>query len=122
VNKRSGPFWDAMEGRAPLPRAAATLGLEPIHVDADSGSIELACAAREDFTNPTSNVLGARPRSRRSLTRSMAVQVGLHGITVYIAGAIHFLASERATPPTSGRSVLTAHQAEALPWAPVPMT
>jgi len=22
VNKRSGPFWDVMEGRAPLPRAA----------------------------------------------------------------------------------------------------
>jgi uncharacterized protein (TIGR00369 family) len=59
VNKRSRPFWDAMEGRAPLPGAAATLGLEPIHVDADSGSIELAFAAREDFTNPTGNVLGA---------------------------------------------------------------
>jgi hypothetical protein len=24
MGRRSGPFWDAMEGRAPLPRAAAT--------------------------------------------------------------------------------------------------
>jgi uncharacterized protein (TIGR00369 family) len=59
MNKRSGPFWDAVEGRAPLPRAAATLGLEVIHVDADRGTIELAFAAKEDFTNPAGNVLGA---------------------------------------------------------------
>ena len=25
MSKRSGPFWDAIEGRAPVPRAAATL-------------------------------------------------------------------------------------------------
>ena len=25
MRDRSGPFWDAMQGRAPLPRAAATL-------------------------------------------------------------------------------------------------
>lgn len=25
MSKRSGPFWDAIEGRAPMPRAAATL-------------------------------------------------------------------------------------------------
>jgi uncharacterized protein (TIGR00369 family) len=59
MSKRSGPFWDAVEGRAPLPRAAATLGLEVIHVDGDNGTIELAFAAKEDFTNPAGNVLGA---------------------------------------------------------------
>jgi uncharacterized protein (TIGR00369 family) len=59
MNKRSGPFWDAVEGRAPLPRAAATLGLEFISADPDNGTIELAFAATEDFTNPTGNVLGA---------------------------------------------------------------
>jgi uncharacterized protein (TIGR00369 family) len=59
VNKRSGPFWDGVEGRAPLPRAAATLGLEFIDADVDAGTIELAFAATEDFTNPTGNVLGA---------------------------------------------------------------
>lgn len=57
--KRSGPFWDAIEGRAPMPRAAATLGLEPIHVNPEAGTIELAFAPKEDFTNPTGNVLGA---------------------------------------------------------------
>jgi uncharacterized protein (TIGR00369 family) len=59
MGRRSGPFWDAVEGRAPLPRAAATLGLEVLHVDADRGTIELAFAGKEDFTNPTGNVLGA---------------------------------------------------------------
>jgi uncharacterized protein (TIGR00369 family) len=58
---RSGPFWDAVEGRAPIPRAAATLGLELIHADVDRGTIELAFKATDDFTNPSGNVLGAFP-------------------------------------------------------------
>ena len=57
--KRSGPFWNMVEGRAPLPRAAATLGMEFIDADVDAGTIELAFAATEAFTNPTGNVLGA---------------------------------------------------------------
>jgi uncharacterized protein (TIGR00369 family) len=56
---RSGPFWDGIEGRAPMPRAAATLGLEFVAADVGKGTIELAFAAREDFTNPAGNVLGA---------------------------------------------------------------
>jgi uncharacterized protein (TIGR00369 family) len=59
MNKRSGPFWDGIQGRAPMPRAAATLGLEFIDADVEAGTIELAFAATEDFTNPTGNVLGA---------------------------------------------------------------
>jgi uncharacterized protein (TIGR00369 family) len=59
MNRRSGPFWDGIEGRAPVPPAAATLGLEFIAADRESGTIELAFAAREDFTNPAGNVLGA---------------------------------------------------------------
>lgn len=58
MTERSGPFWDAVEGRAPLPRAAATLGLEVIDVDVENGTIELAFEAVEDFTNPSGNVLG----------------------------------------------------------------
>jgi uncharacterized protein (TIGR00369 family) len=54
-----GPFWDAVEGRAPLPRAAATLGLEFVEADVENGTIELAFTATEAFTNPTGNVLGA---------------------------------------------------------------
>ena len=59
MNERSGPFWDAVEGRAPMPRAAATLGLEFIDADVEKGTIELAFAATEDFINPAGNVLGA---------------------------------------------------------------
>jgi uncharacterized protein (TIGR00369 family) len=56
---RSGPFSDAVEGRAPVPRAAATLGLEFIDADVEQGTIQLAFTATEAFTNPTGNVLGA---------------------------------------------------------------
>ena len=59
MGARSGPFWDAVEGRAPMPPAAATLGLEFVEVDADHGAIELAFTATEAFTNPAGNVLGA---------------------------------------------------------------
>jgi uncharacterized protein (TIGR00369 family) len=59
MSKRSGPFWDAIEGRAPVPRAAATLGFEFISADIENGTIELAFAATDDFTNPAGNVLGA---------------------------------------------------------------
>jgi acyl-coenzyme A thioesterase PaaI-like protein len=59
MSKRSGPFCDAVDGRAPMPRAAATLGLEFIDADVESGTIELAFSATEDFTNPAGNVLGA---------------------------------------------------------------
>jgi hypothetical protein len=58
-SKRTGPFWDAIEGRIPLPRAAATLGLEFIDADVEQGMIVLAFTATEDFTNPMGNVLGA---------------------------------------------------------------
>lgn len=56
---RSGQFWDAMEGRAPLPRAAATLGMEFVRANPERRSIELAFNATEAFTNPMGNVLGA---------------------------------------------------------------
>jgi uncharacterized protein (TIGR00369 family) len=59
VSGRSGPFWDAVEGRAPVPQAAATLGLEFIDADVEGGTIELAFTATEAFTNPSGNVLGA---------------------------------------------------------------
>jgi len=58
ANQRTGPFWDAALGRAPLPRAAATLGLEVIDADVDNGIIELAFNASDDFTTPMGDVLG----------------------------------------------------------------
>jgi uncharacterized protein (TIGR00369 family) len=59
MTKRSGPFWDAIEGKGPMPRAAATLGFEFIDADIDKGTIEIAFTGTEAFTNPTGNVLGA---------------------------------------------------------------
>src|SRR5262245_20703652 len=59
TTKRSGPFWEAMEGRAPLPRAAQTLGLRFLAANPDAGTIELEFNAAAGFTNPTGNVLGA---------------------------------------------------------------
>jgi uncharacterized protein (TIGR00369 family) len=57
--ERSGPFWDAVAGRAPMPRAARTLDLEFIAADITAGTIELAFTATDDFINPAGNVLGA---------------------------------------------------------------
>jgi uncharacterized protein (TIGR00369 family) len=56
---RAGPFWDGINGRAPMPRAAATLGFEFVGADVEAGTIEVAFAATEAFTNPAGNVLGA---------------------------------------------------------------
>ena len=56
---RSGPFWDGVHGRTPMPPAAATLGLQFIDIDAERGAIELAFEATREFTNPMGNVLGA---------------------------------------------------------------
>jgi uncharacterized protein (TIGR00369 family) len=56
---RTGPFWDGVEGRAPIPRAAATLGFEFVDADVENGTIDVAFTATEDFTNPVGNVLGA---------------------------------------------------------------
>jgi uncharacterized protein (TIGR00369 family) len=59
MNARTGPFWDGVEGRVPMPPAAATLGFEFIDADIEAGTIELAFRAGEEFTNPAGNVLGA---------------------------------------------------------------
>jgi len=59
MSGRSGPFWDGVEGRAPIPPAAATLGFAFVEADVEAGTIEVAFAATEAFTNPAGNVLGA---------------------------------------------------------------
>jgi uncharacterized protein (TIGR00369 family) len=56
---RAGLFWDGINGRAPMPRAAATLDFEFVDADVEAGTIEVAFAATEAFTNPAGNVLGA---------------------------------------------------------------
>jgi uncharacterized protein (TIGR00369 family) len=59
MQERSGPFWDGVHGRAPIPPAAATLGFEFVDADVEAGTIELAFTGVEAFTNPAGNVLGA---------------------------------------------------------------
>jgi uncharacterized protein (TIGR00369 family) len=56
--QRTGPFWDAMEGRLPLPPAAATLGWELLSVDPERGEIEVRFQAGQQFTNPMGNLQG----------------------------------------------------------------
>jgi uncharacterized protein (TIGR00369 family) len=58
MSERSGPFWDAMAGRAPMPPAAATLGWELVDADPEVGTIEVAFTAGPELTNPMGNVQG----------------------------------------------------------------
>jgi acyl-coenzyme A thioesterase PaaI-like protein len=59
MNGRTGPFWDGVEGRAPKPPAAVTLGLEILDIDVEQATIELSFTALDSWTNPAGNVLGA---------------------------------------------------------------
>jgi uncharacterized protein (TIGR00369 family) len=56
--ERTGPFWDAMAGRMPLPPAAVTLSFELLRVDPDAGELEAAFTAPESFLNPAGDVQG----------------------------------------------------------------
>jgi uncharacterized protein (TIGR00369 family) len=55
---RSGPFWDAIEGRAPAPPAAVLLGWELSWVAPERGEIEVFFEAGQQFTNPLGHVQG----------------------------------------------------------------
>jgi len=84
-----------MEGRAPLPRAAKTLGLEFISADIESGTIELAFAATEDFTNPAGNVLGA---FQASASRSPGSSAGTSASSTRSGTTTGSLATATAAP------------------------
>jgi uncharacterized protein (TIGR00369 family) len=55
---RTGPFWDAMEGKATMPPAAILLGWTLSWVAPERGEIEVFFEAGEQFTNPLGNVQG----------------------------------------------------------------
>lgn len=55
---RTGPFWDAIEGRAPMPPVAELLGWQLEAVDPDAGTITVKFEARPEFLNPIGNVQG----------------------------------------------------------------
>jgi uncharacterized protein (TIGR00369 family) len=56
---RTGPFWDAVAGRVPIPPGAATLGAQVVEADPENGTVVMHFAATEAFTNPLGEVLGA---------------------------------------------------------------
>jgi uncharacterized protein (TIGR00369 family) len=58
ATERSGPFWDVMEGRAPPPSAAVTLGFRLLDIDPEAGTIEVGFQATDRFLNPAGNVQG----------------------------------------------------------------
>jgi uncharacterized protein (TIGR00369 family) len=58
TGERTGHFWDAVEGRAPMPAAATTLGWSLVHADTERGEIEVSFEASEQFLNPAGTVQG----------------------------------------------------------------
>lgn len=55
---RNAFFWQVQDGRLPAPHAAQTLGIDIIHVDGDSGTIEVGFDGKQEFTNPADNIQG----------------------------------------------------------------
>jgi uncharacterized protein (TIGR00369 family) len=58
TGERTGAFWDAVEGRAPMPTAAKTLGWSLIEANPERGEIECSFEATDDFLNPAGTVQG----------------------------------------------------------------
>jgi uncharacterized protein (TIGR00369 family) len=75
--QREGPFWDAVEGRAPLPAAAVTLGWELVSISPEDGTIEVAFAASEAFLNPAGFIQGGFLAAMLDDTLGPALVAGL---------------------------------------------
>jgi uncharacterized protein (TIGR00369 family) len=75
--ERNGPFWDAVEGRAPLPAAAVTLGWELVSVSPEDGAIEVAFTATEAFVNPAGVIQGGFLAAMLDDTLGPALVAGL---------------------------------------------
>ena len=57
-NARSGPFWDMIEGRAPLSAASKLLGWKLHTLDPARGIIRVEFSATQDFINPLGSIQG----------------------------------------------------------------
>jgi uncharacterized protein (TIGR00369 family) len=55
---RDAFFWQIMDGRAPRPRCADTLGVVFSDVRADEGAITVEFIAKDEFLNPAGHVQG----------------------------------------------------------------
>lgn len=58
IPARSGPFWDAIEGRAAMPPVAQLLGWQLEEIDPSRGTIVVRYDARTEFTNPLGDIQG----------------------------------------------------------------
>src|ERR1700739_874152 len=75
--EREGPFWDAVEGRVPLPAAAVTLGWELVSVCPEDGTIEVAFTATAAFLNPAGVIQGGLLAAMLDDTLGPALVAGL---------------------------------------------
>jgi uncharacterized protein (TIGR00369 family) len=75
--EHEGPFWDAVEGRAPLPAAAVTLGWQLVSVSPEEGTIEVAFTATEAFLNPAGVIQGGFLAAMLDDTLGPALVAGL---------------------------------------------
>lgn len=51
-------FWQTQDGRLPPPRAAITLGIKILAVDAELGTIHVEFEGKPEFTNPAGQIQG----------------------------------------------------------------
>jgi uncharacterized protein (TIGR00369 family) len=58
MSERVGPFWDAVEGRIPIPPVAQLLGWTLEEIDPEAGTIVVGYDAKPEFANPLGNVQG----------------------------------------------------------------
>lgn len=86
TDKREGAFWDAVEGRAPLPSATKTLGWSLLQADSERGEVEVSFEATDDFLNPAGTVHGGFLTAMLDDTMGPALAVtlepGLYGATL----------------------------------------
>lgn len=55
---RNAFFWQIQDGKLPAPKAARTLGINILSVDAEAGSVEVEFEGRDEFTNPAGKIQG----------------------------------------------------------------
>jgi uncharacterized protein (TIGR00369 family) len=88
TGERTGHFWDAVEGRAPMPPATTTLGWSLVHADTERGEVEVSFVATEAFLNPAGSVQGGFLTAMLDDTMGPALAItlgpGLYGTTVDI--------------------------------------
>jgi uncharacterized protein (TIGR00369 family) len=56
--ERTGPFWDTMAGKLPLPPSMKTLGWELLEILPEEGRIRVACFGKSEFLNAYGSVQG----------------------------------------------------------------